>query len=120
MKHLHMTLAVISITFFTVRFFWTLVGSAQLNKKWVKITPHVVDTFLLLTGAAMAFYLAINPLEYTWLLEKIIALVAYIFTGYYALKLARNNAMRVLGYVGAVGWFMLIARVAMTKQPIFF
>lgn len=115
-KHLHMTLAVLSISLFTIRFFWTLVGSKQLDKKWVKITPHVIDTLLLCAGLTLMFQFGWNPFEHAWLGEKLLALLAYIFTAYYALKLARNRVMQVLGYVGAVGWFMLIVKIAMTKQ----
>lgn len=120
MKHLHMTLAAISVALFTLRFVWLLIGSRQLQKKWVKIAPHIIDTLVLLLGIGMAVKLAINPMEYPWLLEKILAVFAYIFTGYYTLKLARNNMMRVLGYLGALGWVMLIVRLAMTKEAMFF
>ncbi len=120
MKHLHMTLAAISILLFTYRFALTLMQSSQLDKKWLKISPHIIDTFLLLLGVGLAVKLAINPLEYLWLAEKIIAIVLYIFTGYYTLKLARNRMMQVIGYLGAMGWVMLVVRIAMTKQTVFF
>ncbi|MDG1752651.1 MAG: SirB2 family protein [Thalassotalea sp.] len=120
MKHLHMTIALISIVLFTLRFFWTLAGSSQLDKKWVKITPHIVDTLLLGLGVVMMMKLALNPLEQLWLGEKLIAVVAYIFTGYYTLKLARNRTMQVIGYLGAMGWILLVARLAMSKENIFF
>ena len=61
MKHLHMTLAVLSISLFTIRFFWTLVGSAQLEKKWVKVSPHVIDTMLLLVGVALNYSVFMEP-----------------------------------------------------------
>jgi uncharacterized membrane protein SirB2 len=54
------------------------------------------------------------------LAEKILAIIAYIFTGYYTLKLARNNMFKVIGFLGALGWFMLIIRIAMTKQTVLF
>jgi uncharacterized membrane protein SirB2 len=94
--------------------------SSQLDKKWLKISPHIIDTFLLLLGVGLAVKLAINPLEYLWLAEKIIAIVLYIFTGYYTLKLARNRMMQVIGYLGAMGWVMLVIRIAMSKQTVFF
>lgn len=119
-KHLHLTLAAISILLFTLRFIWTLIDSNQLTKKWVKITPHIVDTLLLALGVAMAVKLAINPLEQLWLGEKILAIIAYIFTGYYTLKLARNRTMQIIGYLGAIGWIMLVVRIAMTKQTVLF
>jgi uncharacterized membrane protein SirB2 len=120
MKHLHMTIAFISVALFTLRFVWTIAGSAQLDKKWVKITPHVIDTILLLLGGAMMMKLALNPLEQLWLGEKLIGVVAYIFTGYYTLKLARNRTMQIIGYLGAMGWFLLVARLAMSKENLFF
>ncbi|XPF94624.1 SirB2 family protein [Colwellia sp. RE-S-Sl-9] len=120
MKHLHMTLALLSVGLFTLRFAWLLMNSAQLDKKWVKIAPHIIDTLLLVIGVVMAVKLSINPMEQLWLGEKILAVFAYIFTGYYTLKLAKNNMMRVIGYLGALGWIMLIVRLAMTKQGVFF
>lgn len=120
MKHMHMTLALISVSFFTLRFIWCLINSPMMEKKWVKISPHIIDTLLLLAGIGLWVKLALNPLEQMWFAEKLIGVVAYIFTGVYALKLARNRTMQVLGYLGAIGWVLLVVRVAMTKQPIFF
>ncbi len=120
MKHLHITLAVISISLFTVRFLLTLMHSKKLDNKWLKISPHVIDTLLLSIGVALAIKYYINPLEQLWLAEKLLALVAYIFTGYYTLKLARNNTMQIIGYLGAMGWVMLIVRLAMTRENVFF
>lgn len=119
MKHLHITLAAISIALFIYRFILTLKGSEQLNKKWLKISPHVVDTFLLIAGISLAVKLHINPGEQLWLAEKILALIAYIFTGYYTLKIARNKPMQILGFLGAVGWIMLIVRIAMTRETFY-
>ncbi len=120
LKHLHMTLAVLSVSLFTLRFVWTLVNSAKLQAKWVKITPHIIDTFLLSIGVVMAVQYSINPMEQLWLGEKLLAVLAYIFTGYYTLKLARNKPMQIIGYLGAMGWIMLIVRLAMTREPLFF
>ena len=118
-KHLHMTLAVISVSLFTLRFIWLLANSAKLQAKWVKITPHVVDTLLLTIGVVMAVQYSMNPFEQLWLAEKILAIFAYIFTGYYTLKLARNKTMQIIGYLGAIGWIMLIVRLAMTREALF-
>ena len=118
-KHLHMTLAVISIALFTLRFAWLMLNSEQLKRKWVKITPHVIDTLLLVLGVMMAVKLAINPVEQLWLGEKLIAVVAYIFTAMYTLKFARNKTMQIFGYLGAMGWVILVVRIAMTKETMF-
>ena len=119
-KHLHMTLAVLSISLFTLRFIWLLANSPKLQAKWVKITPHIIDTLLLTIGVAMMVQYSFNPIEQLWLGEKLLAIVAYIFTGYYTLKLARNKPMQIIGYLGAMGWVMLIVRLAMTREPLIF
>lgn len=114
-----MTLAAISVCLFTYRFILTVIGSEKLNRKWLKISPHIVDTLLLIFGVSLAVQYHINPVEQLWLAEKILALFAYIFTGYYTLKLARNKPMQILGYLGAMGWVMLIVRLAMTRETLF-
>jgi len=119
-KHLHLTLAVISISFFTLRFAWLLINSDQLNRKWVKITPHIIDTLLLVIGAIMVVQLAINPFEQVWLAEKLLALAAYVFTGVYTLKFAKNRMMQIFGYLGAMAWVIVIVRIALTKESVFF
>jgi len=120
LKHLHITLAVLSIALFTYRFILTLMASKKIDRKWLKISPHVIDTLLLIAGISLAVKLHFNPMEQMWLAEKIIALFAYIFTGYYTLKLARNKPMQILGFLGAMGWVMLIVRLAMTREALFF
>lgn len=119
LKHLHMTLAAISVALFTYRFALTLLASSKLDRKWLKISPHVIDTLLLAVGISLAIKYHINPVEQLWLAEKILALFAYIFTGYYTLKLARNKAMQIFGYLGAMGWVMLMVRLAMTRETMF-
>ena len=119
-KHLHMTLAALSISLFTLRFIWTLANSPRLQAKWVKITPHIIDTLLLTFGVVMAVQYAINPFEQLWLGEKLLAVAAYIFTGYFTLKLARNKPMQIIGYLGSMGWVMLIVRLAISHSPLFF
>jgi uncharacterized membrane protein SirB2 len=96
------------------------IESDKLNKKWLKILPHVIDTLLLTMGIGLAVKLHFNPMEHMWLAEKIIAIVAYIFTGYYTLKLARNKAMKILGFLGTIGWIMLVVRLVISKEALFF
>jgi len=119
LKHLHMTIAAISVLLFVFRFALTLVNSNKLTLKWLKIAPHIIDTLLLGLGIALAVKLSINPAEQLWLAEKLFAVVAYIFTGYYTLKLARNRTMQIIGFLGAIGWVMLIVRIAISKETVF-
>ena len=119
-KHLHITLAVISVSFFTLRFAWLMLNSEQLNRKWVRIAPHIIDTLLLVIGAIMVVQLAINPFEQVWLAEKLLALAAYVFSGVYTLKFAKDRMMQIFGYVVAVAWIVVVFRIALTQETIFF
>ena len=119
LKHLHMTIAAISVLLFVFRFALMLANSNKLTLKWLKIAPHIIDTLLLGLGIALAVKLSINPAEQLWLAEKLIAVVAYIFTGYYTLKLARNRTMQIIGFLGAMGWVMLVVRIAISKETVF-
>lgn len=114
-----MLLAAISVALFTFRFILLLLESKKLNAKWLKVSPHVIDTLLLIVGIVMAVKLSINPMEQLWLAEKLLGIAAYIFTGYYTLKLARNRMMQIIGYLGAIGWMMLVVRLAMTREVLF-
>ncbi|TKB44146.1 SirB2 family protein [Thalassotalea mangrovi] len=118
-KSAHFTLAMISILLFSYRFVLLMRNPKKLSQKWLKILPHVIDTILLLTGITLMVSLSLYPGEHDWMLEKLLALVAYIFTGFYTLKWARTDAMKYLGYLGALGWFILIIKLAMTHQTMF-
>ncbi|MDN3652536.1 SirB2 family protein [Thalassotalea ponticola] len=120
MLHLHMTLAALSVALFSFRFALCMTKSDKLKSPWLKITPHVIDTALLLIGVVMMVQLSLYPGQVSWMTEKLFAVAAYIFCGLYALKWARNNTMRVIGYLGAMGWVVLAARVAVTKQNFLF
>lgn len=117
-KHIHLTAIVISLSLFLLRFFWQVRGSALLEKKWVKITPHVVDTVLLASALTLCVLINQYPFVDLWLTEKIMGLVFYIALGMYALKLGKTPMLRWLGFFGALAWLVFIAKVAVFKQPL--
>lgn len=111
-----MLLAAISVALFTFRFALLMTNPEKLKQKWLKITPHIIDTLLFVIGIVMMVKLSLYPGQVDWMSEKLLAVVAYIFTGFYTLKYARNNTMRVIGFLGAIGWVCLVAHIAMSKQ----
>ncbi|RYV00758.1 invasion protein [Shewanella sp. OPT22] len=117
-KHLHLMLIALSVVFFTVRFVLHLRGSAILEKKFLKIAPHVIDTFLLLSGVALCFIINQYPFENPWLTEKIGAVAAYIVLGIIAMKIDRGAIFKIFAYIGAISWLVYAARMAVFKQPI--
>lgn len=113
LKHLHMTLAMLSIAGFVLRFVWSFSGSALIEHRLSKVLPHVVDTLLLLCGLTLAVTLRLNPLEVTWLGTKLCLLVLYIVLGVFALKRSRSKMVQLLSFVSAVAVFSQMLMVAL-------
>lgn len=108
LKMLHMTLATLSGTFFIVRAAWALRDSAWLQRRWVRIAPHVIDTLLLLAGLKLMVLLQAWPQDNPWLAAKLVGLVAYIGLGVVAIRRRQLWAM-----VAAVLVFLYIFGAAM-------
>lgn len=117
LKHLHMTTVVITFVLFSLRAAWALMESPQLQRKWVKILPHVNDTVLLLSAIGMTLILQQYPFQAAWLTAKVIGLILYILLGTLAIKRARTPAVRKLSIGGAYLVFFYILGVALTKSP---
>lgn len=116
LKHLHITCVVLSFSFFLTRFYWRLNAAEKLQQKWVKITPHIIDTVLLLSAIAMAWLAQLNPLQHAWLFGKIFVLINYIVCGSIALKYSPSRQGQILAFCGAVFSFALIVSLAINKH----
>ncbi|MBP7574374.1 MAG: SirB2 family protein [Rhodoferax sp.] len=115
-KHLHITCAVLSGSFFLLRGVWMLLESDALQRRWVKVVPHVVDTVLLTTALTMVFWSAQYPLVQPWLTAKVLALLAYIVLGTIALKHGQTKATRTAALVAALAVFAYIVLVALSRK----
>jgi uncharacterized membrane protein SirB2 len=113
-KNLHMLSAVLSICFFMVRAFWSVRESALLQQKWVKISPHVIDTVLLLCAIYLASYW---PLGSMWIWAKVVALVAYIVLGTIAIKRGKTATIRAVFAGLSILVFAYILGVAIAHNP---
>ena len=119
-KHLHMTAMLLSVLLFLGRFILTLQQSPMLNKKWLKIVPHVVDTLWLLSAIALCAMIGQYPFVDGWVTEKLLAFLLYVLMVTIALKLAKTNLMRFVGLLGALSWLAYAGMVAVTKQAYLF
>ncbi len=112
-----MLLAVISIAGFILRGVWMMTGSALLEKRLVRILPHVVDTLLLVTAIVLMVMVSQYPLTAGWVTAKVVGLVVYIVLGMIALRRGRTLGIRVVAFAGAILVFAWIASVAVSKTP---
>jgi uncharacterized membrane protein SirB2 len=115
-RQLHVTAAAVSLALFILRGAWMLASPALLERRWVKIVPHVVDTVLLGSALWLAWQLGMDDTR-GWLVAKVVALFVYIALGTVALKRGRTRGVRVAALSGALVTFGYIASVAVTKSP---
>lgn len=119
LKHFHLLTIALSATLLSVRFALLMANSPLREKKFLKIFPHIVDTALLISGAALI--IGFIPWSAApWLPSKLTCVLAYIALGFFALKLAKNNWLRVFAFFGALGWLLMAGKVAITKTPLLF
>ncbi len=115
---LHIATVLLSLAGFVARGVWMLRGSSLLRARWVRVTPHIVDTLLLASGVGLVFTLHLYPTQQPWLVAKLVALVVYIVLGTIALKRGRTRGVRAGAWVAALAVFFYILAVAFTKQVI--
>ena len=115
-KHLHITFAVLSGSFFLLRGLWMLIDSPMLQRRWVKVVPHGVDTLLLASALVLVFWSGQYPFVQAWLTAKVLALIAYIVLGTIALKRGKTKGVRTFALFAALATFAYIVAVALTRQ----
>ena len=116
LKHLHITCVVLSISGFVVRGVWMMQESPWLQKKWVRVAPHVIDTILLVSAILLAMQIRQYPFVQGWLTAKVLALIAYIVVGAVGLKYGRTKKIRIAAWLVAIAIFVYIVLVALTHQ----
>ncbi|NTS75993.1 SirB2 family protein [Catenovulum sp. SM1970] len=119
-KHTHLTLVLISVILFSLRFFWLMRQSPTLQAKWVKILPHAIDTLLLLSAVGLMMTIQQYPFQVPWLTEKLIAVILYIVCGVATFKWAKNNKARIVAFILSWSWVVVAAKIAVTKQALIF
>jgi uncharacterized membrane protein SirB2 len=113
LKHIHVSLVVLSVSFFVIRYYWRFRATARLQERWIKITPHVLDTVLLASAIALMVSSEQYPIQQAWLSAKIIALIGYIIFASFALKRAKtpNSAhLYFLAALSCIGFMVWLAR----------
>lgn len=115
LKTLHVACVATSYMLFLLRGIWMIRGSAWLQRRWVRIVPHLVDSVLL--GSAIAS-IGQYPLTDNWLSAKVAGLSLYIVLGSIALKHGGTRRIRVAAWIAAQAVFFYIVAVAITRRPL--
>lgn len=120
LKHLHLTTVILSFALFALRGLWMLMDSPQLQRRWVRIAPHLIDTVLLASAIGLTLVPGQYPFVNGWLTAKVLALIVYIVLGGIALRRGPTRAIRATAWVAALATFGYIVSVALTRQPLGF
>ena len=116
LKFTHIACVVLSYSLFLLRGIWMLRDSALLRQRWIRITPHMVDSLLLLSAIVLAWQLGISPVSTPWLGTKIIALLLYIVLGSIALKRGKTKRIRLGAWLMGQIIFAYMVSVAVTHD----
>lgn len=117
LKQIHVTCVALSVSGFLLRATLMLRDSPLVYARWVRTLPHFVDTTLLLSGLWMAVNLQQYPGTASWLTAKLLALVAYVILGMFALRRGKTKRRRIIALGGALLCFAYMATVALTRTP---
>ena len=92
-------------------------SSSLSQQRWVKLLPHIIDTFLLASGITLAVLIHQYPFVNTWLTAKFFGLILYIILGSIALKQGKTKTIRIIAWSSALIVFAYIVKVALSRLP---
>ncbi len=117
-KSVHVLCAALTFVSFATRGVWMWRESPRLQRRWVRVLPHIVDSLLLGSAAALVVITHQYPGPAAWINAKIAALLVYIALGMVALRRGRSMRVRRAAFVAALCVFAYIVLVARTRQPL--
>ncbi|PIE20484.1 MAG: regulator SirB [Neptuniibacter caesariensis] len=115
-KHTHLTCVALSLCLFLLRGYWSLFAPAYLEQRWVKVVPHIIDTLLLASAITLTVLLQQYPFAAHWLTAKVLALLAYIGCGTFAIKRCKTRQGKVIALILSLLCFAYIVSVAVTHS----
>jgi uncharacterized membrane protein SirB2 len=118
LKITHVSCVTLSYVLFVVRGVWMMRESELLQRRWVKIMPHVIDSVLLASAIALAVMLRQYPMVHGWLTAKVVGVLLYIGLGMIALKHGKTRCARIAAWLCAQAVFFYIVAVALTRNPL--
>lgn len=86
-----------------------------LDRKLVKILPHINDTLLLTAAIFLSLMSGFYPFAQGWLGAKVVLLVGYIVAGIFALKRGKTKQSRLIAFVIALLCILTIFGLAIYK-----
>jgi uncharacterized membrane protein SirB2 len=118
LRHLHITLAVVSVAIFALRGGLMLAGSVRANTAWLRYPSYAIDTLLLTAALMLTSVVQQYPFGNGWLTMKVALLVVYILLGSLALRRGRSRRVRVAALAAALLTVAFLFTVARAHHPL--
>lgn len=122
-KHLHMTMAILSMILLVLSFAVGFLGQSRLNKPWLKILSHSVVALLIVSIIGMLSSVSVSIFPAGFISEKVVFFILYIvFSILCALSMGGklNRNLRIPTFAAAVLSWLWLIHVAFSKSPILF
>jgi len=113
---LHISCVVLSLSGFAGRGLLFFFQPRWLAKRWINISPHIIDTLLLASAIGLVIQREYNVLQQDWILAKILALLVYISAGLYLFRFAKDRAYQIIAFGIALTSAGYIVMVAINKS----
>ncbi len=111
---IHITFVLISFFSFIIRVILLTFQSRLLKNKFFKITPHIIDTLLLLSGITLVIQGQWLTGEYSWVITKLIIIFIYIGLGVMVMRSV--GIKRWLAFIATLSCYGYIIAIAVSKQ----
>ena len=114
-KNTHLIIITLTLIFFIINFVLMMKASNMINNKILKIGPHILYTFFILTAIYMVSVnplINVYPIVNGWLPSKLAGFVIYVLSITFALKWAKSTLWRIVGLISALFWFAMTTRLA--------
>ncbi|APZ06747.1 MULTISPECIES: invasion regulator SirB2 [Kosakonia] len=119
---LHLTSVALTISLFTLRYWWRWSNNPRFQARWVRVLPHIVDSVLLLSGVGLIALTGYLPftVKGAWLTEKLFGVIIYIVLGFIALGRHRPRGQQAgfIAFMLGLVVLYIIIKLAATKVPI--
>jgi|APLak6261673822_1056097.scaffolds.fasta_scaffold02754_2 uncharacterized membrane protein SirB2 len=118
LKHLHLLFVAVVVISFIGRVALAEYRPEMLQRKWIKLSPHILASLLLLSGIALVFQGNWLATAYGWIIVKLFLMVVFIGLG--LLTMREQGQKRWFAFAGAIFCLVYIVKIAFTKQVFFF
>ena len=117
LKMIHISAVLLSGSLFFIRGLGSIYNAKFMQLKLVKITPHVIDTVLLLTAIGLCVQIQQYPFVDHWITVKVFMLILYIVLGTIAIKRGKTTTQKVMGFIAAILVYLFMFSVARSHDP---